>query len=448
VISLETPSPNARGATGADDDPRTYSARLTPLFRGLNSAGVRWCLLGGGSRLPSAESQATWADDDVELLVAEDDRRLAGRVAVAGRFVRMTAADGGSEGYVAYDRSTDRWIRLDIVHGLRLGRNQKLAWNVEEECLARRQQVGDAFVLAPSDAFWILLLRCLLDDGRIAPRHRDRLQSLAAAPLVGDPMVATLAGGGHATASDAASLVRCIREGDWPEVERLAPLVSRSLKRDQPVGAAVHGATNRALRVLTGLGRVRHPGLSVALMGPDGAGKSTAAAALESTFVLPVSVVYMGIRPRTSSGREARAMPIPARLVANWARSLQAEWHKARGRLVVFDRYPFDALLPPARPIGLARRAGRWVVARACPSPDVVVLLDAPAEVMHRRKAEHPIEVLERRREQYLGLASRLGRVEIVDAGQPPEELRRSLTELTWEAYRRRRHGAEGIRKA
>jgi thymidylate kinase len=58
---------------------------------------------------------------------------------------------------------------------------------------------------------------------------------------------------------------------------------------------------------------------------------------------------------------------------------------------------------------------------RLYPRPDLVVLLDAPAEVLHARKGEGSIEALEARRQEYLGQAGLFRRFVVVDASQPTE---------------------------
>jgi hypothetical protein len=91
----------------------------------------------------------------------------------------------------------------------------------------------------------------------------------------------------------------------------------------------------------------------------------------------------------------------------------------------------------------LPRRIGRWAIAHACPRPDLVILLDAPAKIMHQRKPDHPVEVLEQRRQQYLQLRFAVPDLRIVDAGQRPADVRRRVTELIYEAHDGRRGPAE-----
>jgi thymidylate kinase len=135
---------------------------------------------------------------------------------------------------------------------------------------------------------------------------------------------------------------------------------------------------------------------------------------------------------------------LTGRLLTQWSRWLSARYHQARGRLVVFDRYTYDALLPPRRPTSRLGRVRRWVLGHACPHPDLVVMLDAPGEVLHERKGELSPAVLEEERVRYLELRRRLPKMVVIDATQDPDHVRRELVSLIWQSYRRRWGGARG----
>jgi thymidylate kinase len=206
--------------------------------------------------------------------------------------------------------------------------------------------------------------------------------------------------------------------------------------------------------------------VTVALVGADGAGKSTVARAVVAGLPFPARRVYMGVnleasttmlpttrlalavkrarggRPdmtgRTSSGPGERGRVRRGALgeirsslrVANWIaeewyRQAIADVHQRRGRLVVFDRhffcdyYAHDVVDRPGR--SLAGRVHGFNLRRLYPRPDLVILLDAPAAVLHARKGEGTVEALEARRREYLSQAGLFRRFVVVDASRPTE---------------------------
>ena len=126
-------------------------------------------------------------------------------------------------------------------------------------------------------------------------------------------------------------------------------------------------------------------GFTVALIGPDGAGKTTVARRLEQVLPIPVKYVYMGVnpdssnyllpttrvvhavrrlrgaKPDTAGPRDSRApdrappkgipkralrtgrsfLSLGNRLAEEWHRALVASLHRRRGSIVVFDRHFF-----------------------------------------------------------------------------------------------------------
>jgi thymidylate kinase len=202
------------------------------------------------------------------------------------------------------------------------------------------------------------------------------------------------------------------------------------------------------------LGVIRAPivawsyrGMSVALLGPDGAGKSTLAQCLREEAFFPARVIYMG----TGISGELTARPKPLRVLrgpllfslggvaTQWVRYLQGFAQRLRGRMVIFDRYTEEALLPP-KPFDPAwRRAGRAVRRRlVCPPPELAIVLDAAGTVMYSRKGEHDAAKLEVERERYRALVMVLPHVIVVDAQQAPAAVCSQAMAGIWETYRRR----------
>jgi thymidylate kinase len=198
-------------------------------------------------------------------------------------------------------------------------------------------------------------------------------------------------------------------------------------------------------------------GFTVALIGCDGAGKTTVARALERAADPPVRYLYMGVGPDARdhglpTARLARAVkraPVPPgarsvlrllhRIADEWYRQLLAAWQVRRGRVVVFDRHflaDFHAADVAAPDRTATRRAHGFLLTRAYPRPDLVIFLDAPPEVLFARKGEGTLASLTRRRAEYRQLGASLERFAVVEATQPLEAVVAQVAGLI------REHGA------
>jgi len=209
--------------------------------------------------------------------------------------------------------------------------------------------------------------------------------------------------------------------------------------------------------------------VTVAIVGPDGAGKSTVVRRVVAALPFPARSVYMGVNLEASrtmlpttrlalavkharggradmTGRTGQGPGDPSRrrrgrlaglratlrmtnwIAEEWYRQAIATLHERRGRVVVFDRhffcdyYAYDVAASTAgRPLASRVHGAnlRWLY----PKPDLVVLLDAPAEVLHARKGEGTIESIEARRQEYLAQADEFREFAVVDARRPTEEV-------------------------
>jgi thymidylate kinase len=243
-------------------------------------------------------------------------------------------------------------------------------------------------------------------------------------------------------------------------------------------------ANRDSATALTGsLGRPRRRSMTVALVGADGAGKSSISREVEAADLpAPVKIIYMGVNLEASSlmlpttrllvavkrrhggrpdmvatslqsdsegsarplARARRAVRNTARLAAwtteEWLRLLVAAAYKYQGNIVVFDRhfladYAFVGT-DGAEQTTWGAKAHVWMLRHAYPKPDLVICLDAPADVLYARKPEASVVWLEQRRQQYLRLGSIVPDFVVVDVDRPFAEVKAEVVHLITTRWR------------
>jgi hypothetical protein len=400
---------------------------LRRLFAALEARRVLWVLL----RLPSDFAKPA---GDVDLLVAPEDVDALLEVAEELGFSALPGWESPpSLILVSYDRPSDRWVVLDIATAVSF--RSPGSWELPggaREVLSRRHLHDSVALPSEDDAFWLLLAHCLLDDGGVPAHYRGALQALAPASSGSFVGLATLSAAGGRV--EPVAFQEAVLAGDWHSVMELGARLVADLKRERSVMESSRATARHALRVARKpLLLRRRRGLSVALLGPNGVGKSTVAAGLQQGFPLGARVLHMGLWKTTATRPGTRAVEILTRPLRLWGRSAVAHYHQARGRLVIYDRYVYEARLPAKPPLLAAKRLYFWMLGHAIPAPDTAVVLDVAGDVAYGRKQENPPEELESERRVYANLAANEPSIELVDASKPADAVRADVTAIVWD---------------
>jgi thymidylate kinase len=430
---------------------------LLHVFHTIEQANIPYCVLRGYEELEEIEDGG-----DVDLLVQADQLDHFREVLARLEFVMLPIWGYAPHlFFVAYDQLADRWLKLDVVTTVAFGKPiHAIQTSLASSCLDRRRRRESTFVLSAEDELLTLLLHCVLDKDMFAPHRRARIQALRYEVTDTRYLSEQL----HIFWSPEMSWQRLagLIDGErWTDLLAERAAVAAWLARGQQFGVLGRSFGRRLLRKLDRFAGALQPrSLTVALLAPDGGGKTTLATELARRFFLPSRYIYMGsnieasmvglpttrwIESRSRRPANARCWPawliarglrFPNNLLEQWYRYGISYYHRARGRLIVFDRYVYDAS-GEARKRSLKSRMRGWLLSAIAPKPDLVVFLDAPGEVLYARKGEHSPAILERQRQHYLGLRAHVPQMVVVDATNTADQVRRSVTALIWQWYAR-----------
>lgn len=419
---------------------RSGSGDVHPLLRrafaALEQARVRWCLL----RLPA---DAARPSGDVDLLVDRVDLAVARAALDELQFARLPGVGSGAEHmFFSYHPQTDHWLCLHIVSALGFGPGYELETHAEATCLARARWDAQARRLDPADEFWVTLLHCLLDKGSVQERRRAGLRQLANESCTDSPLAEVIARVCPAQWTPG-RLLQCVAQEAWDTLAAAAPVLAAAWRERMSPLERAEILLRRLARFPARLVQaLRRRGLSMAVLGPDGAGKSTLADGIRTSFCRPVRTIYMGFggggKPPLLTRLRLPGIGAPGHLLVMWWRTLHAQLLRLQGYLVIFDRYSYDTLAAsPEHARNWLSRLGSWVKAHWCPAPSLIIVLDAPGALMFERKGELKPAILEAQRQKFLALRERFPQVRVVDATQAPNAVRVEVLTHLWQRYRR-----------
>jgi thymidylate kinase len=407
---------------------------LEQQLEALNTANICYCILHGYEEYP----QHVHSDVDCLFPAEMLPQRLAAALGTNGNAPRtavvqwlqhestahyMVLARRGGDGlwsFLAFDASSD--YRRD-------GR----VFYRGEEILESRRRNGTFWIPSPAMEFGYYLVKKLA-KGSISTVHGGRLSDL----FQRDPEGCQRELARFLGPESSRLVVAAASTGCWEGVQSRCHLLRAEMLRRTAVARPFETGRYWVENLRRCLRRWFRPtGLHVVVLGADGSGKSTVIEAVRrelapafrrtesrhfSPTLLPDDSDGSVTEPH---GLPPRSLPASIAKLGYWFLNYTVGYHLTvrlalvRSTLVMFDRYLVDAFVDPKRyrygaPIWLLR-----VVWQIVPKPDLVILLDAPAEVLQARKQEVAPEESARQRGAYRTLVERMQNGRIVDAARP-----------------------------
>ena len=452
---IETAAETSAGKTA--DSPRSFVAGV---FRALDKQGIRYCIFRDYHKL----EQPT-RDVEIDLLADPADLKKLRQLLARKGFVEIPSwGHAPHRFFVTYHKALNMWLKLDVITALRFGKPvSALEIGLRSSYLDHRTRRELAFVPAAEDKFLVLLLKCIINDGKFSESRLRRLRELhneiLADPVGPDRISANLQKhlGNRLSWEE---IDRAFQAADWQQLLAKRKSLRRKLFASQPLATLWRQVKTRFLkRISPLLYLLRRRGVSVALLAPDGAGKSTLAETIIRQRHLNARFIYMGDNLKASNvglpttpwfkrkKKQKRNNPLiklilavfnfPNSLLEQWYRSAVGGYYRSRGKFVVYDRYVYDSWINP--PVTrMIKKIRRFLIERTCPTPDLVILLDAPGAVLFDRKGEHTPEGLETKRQAYLALQKQLSNLLVVDATQDAQTVQAEVIHMLWQYYRTR----------
>ncbi len=438
---------------------------LTEIFTALNKNGIRYVILRSYEGLPEVPP-----GDDIDLLVSHADTlKVHNTMRQLGFFIVPDIFPHVFAYY--FEKSSGIFLKFDIIDRLAFGHHLIVPFPFfyAQEVLERRIPCQDFFIPSPADELLLLCLHGTIDKLSFKPAYQEKILVLIKSAALDKACLTTLLDKVFGS-SAGKTLFSHILRGDFQSLLAM----HRRLKMSLLKKITLSGVTTilKILRQKASRRILGRKGLRIALLGPDGSGKSTLARLIAEKRIFNTTFVYMGRdqfviptrrlvkyfrgllrggpagdpKPRKPSQLET-LIPVQGRwrdildvfrlvhdLADFYLRYFLSDFLPCRkGFLVINDRYIYDMLSGGEKIQRL--RLVQWLIMELFPAPDLVFILEAPAQTMFARKGEHSVAELNAMKQNFAELHQELGNSHLIQTDKGPDESANQIISQIWKKY-------------
>jgi|GEM_PF-2584040 len=439
---------------------------IDKIFIEFNSSGIQYVVLRNFESLPDKI-----IGGDIDLLVLNKDLAKLKTILLKHGFILMSGIYPHIFAFYYLDK-LDILIKFDIISKLFFGNKLKLPYpqELERKIIYRRKKYGQKtfYIPSPEDELVSLLLHCISDKNSIKSEYGKRLAELTNTKLdalylnyVFDQLIDSITG------SDIVNLLIKCKYDELVSMRKKIRKLRISKMKWGSVIVTLKILSMRAKRKLIG-----RKGLRVALLGPDGSGKTTLANEIAKKKAFNSKYVYMGNnnhilptrrvlklifgnrnsknnKPKSGMRNSNQDATIPVKgkgreviavlrfvhdLIDYYLRYYIYNYlNSKKGWLVINDRYIYDMLL--SRDIVYNLPIVKKIILRFYPAPDFAFILKAPAEIMLIRKGEHTINILNAMEEKYRTFSEYLQNCFYIPTNNSIDESVNQISLIIFEKY-------------
>lgn len=421
-------------SSSQENAPRSEDAirkqMLLDFCAALEANGIAYVILSGYKDYPDH------IDSDVDFMVSEADfQRLPAFISKPGlvsgaRLVQMLRHETSACYYVLAQQIGENVVYLHPDSAASYRRRGRLWLRAGQVLSSRRKAPAGFWIPAAAVEFEYYFVK-RVDKGLVEERHLDQFARL----LTEDPLGCRAVLGRLLHADMLHPVARAIEQQNthW-FAHNIGPL-RRMLAANLPNESVLERLLGRAREWRRWIRRLAIPtGMVIAVLGPDGSGKTTVIEHIERELAPAFRRVRRyHLRPHFGVKSDGEAVTNPHSQLPRghfasmakiglflidywlgWVRDVYPA--KVRSTLVIFDRYYHDMLVDPVRYRLPPRSFVPRLLAGLVPSPDIWLVLHAAPESLVARKGEITLEAATLLTARYRELA-RLPRAFPVDTG-------------------------------